>query len=61
LKHIVSVFDLVQWADTEGDMLTEAVIDEKIGDTINYLILLEGLLLRRMESRRDESHKDYKT
>jgi hypothetical protein len=54
LKHIVSVFDLVQWADTEGDMLTEAVIDEKIGDTINYLILLEGLLLRRITNKQKE-------
>jgi hypothetical protein len=54
LKHLVSVFDLVQWADTEGDMLTEAVIDEKIGDTINYLILLEGLLLRRITNKPKE-------
>jgi hypothetical protein len=51
LKHIVSVLDLIQWADTKEDMLTAAVIDEKIGDTINYLILLEGLLLRRLENK----------
>ena len=52
LKHIVSVLDLVQWADTNEDRLTEKVIDEKIGDTINYLILLEGLLLRRIEKNK---------
>lgn len=49
IKHIVSVLDLVQGAE-EVDQTKAAVIDEKIGDTINYLILLEGLLLRRLES-----------
>jgi hypothetical protein len=51
LKHIVSVLDLIQWAEEEEDLITATVIDEKIGDTINYLILLEGLLLRRLESK----------
>jgi hypothetical protein len=60
LKHIVSILDLVHWASTNEDMLTESIIDEKIGDTINYLLLLEGLLLRRIESRKDEAQKDYK-
>jgi hypothetical protein len=54
LKHIVSVFDLVEWAGTDTNMLTEQIIDEKIGDTINYLILLEGLLLRRLETKSRE-------
>jgi hypothetical protein len=52
LKHIVSVLDLVQWTETDTNMLTKQIIDEKIGDTINYLILLEGLLLRRLEAKR---------
>ena len=51
LKHIVSVLDLIQWAEEEEDLITATVIDEKIGDTINYLILLEGLLLRRLENK----------
>lgn len=51
LKHIVSVFDLIGWTETNTNMLTEQIIDEKIGDTINYLILLEGLLLRRMDTK----------
>jgi hypothetical protein len=50
-KHIVSVIDLIEWTETNTDMLTEQIIDEKIGDTINYLILLEGLLLRRLEPK----------
>lgn len=44
LKHVVSVDDMVN----NPDMVTVDMIDEKIGDAINYLILLEGLLLRRI-------------
>lgn len=40
VKHLVSVFDL---ANGIGE-ITEEKIEEKIGDSINYLILLEGLL-----------------
>lgn len=39
-KHLVSIKDII---DTpEG--FTRVQIDEKIGDMINYLILLEGML-----------------
>jgi len=49
LKHIVSVFDLIDWTETDDKRITTELIDEKIGDTINYLILLEGLLKRDHE------------
>ena len=40
LKHLVSVTDLI-----EGCLQpTEAMVNEKIGDMINYLILLEAIL-----------------
>lgn len=40
MKHMVSVLDLV-----EGSLEnTEYMINEKIGDAINYLILLEAVL-----------------
>ena len=40
VKHLVSVLDLV-----EGSLEpTEYMIEEKIGDAINYLILLEAVL-----------------
>lgn len=51
MKHLVSVFDLIDWATYEDDRLTEVMIDEKIGDLINYLILLEGMLKRRMDKK----------
>ena len=46
VKHEVSVHDLVDFPPS-SDMDAEAylnLIDEKIGDNINYLILLEALL-----------------
>jgi len=39
-KHLVSVMDMIN--DTEeGKMPSDELVDEKIGDLINYLILLE--------------------
>ena len=39
-KHLVSVIDLI-----EGRLENKAlIVEEKIGDTINYLILLEAIL-----------------
>lgn len=43
LKHLVSVVDLI-----EGRLPPEpALINEKVGDMINYLILLEATLLEK--------------
>lgn len=40
MKHLVSVLDLI-----EGNLpMSEYFINEKIGDAINYLILLEAIL-----------------
>lgn len=45
-KHLVSVIDLVENSDMAIEDLDSyhALIDEKIGDMINYLILLEAIL-----------------
>ncbi len=42
-KHLVSVLDIVNDLD-EGRYAAKEVICEKVGDLINYLILLEVLL-----------------
>lgn len=47
-KHEVSIDDMIEWAKSSPDKLTESLIDEKIGDSINYLILLEGMLKERI-------------
>lgn len=44
-KHLVSVLDIV---DRLPVVPTREMIDEKIGDAINYLILLEALLVERI-------------
>ena len=44
-KHLVSVLDLISWAEICPEKLSKERVDEKIGDSINYHILLEGLLL----------------
>ena len=43
LKHIVSVMDLIKYKDA-GVKMDNKRIDEKIGDNINFLILLEAVL-----------------
>lgn len=44
LKHEVSVSGMIE----NPHILPEEMINEKIGDNINYLILLEGLLKERL-------------
>jgi hypothetical protein len=44
LKHVVSLLDMVMDDTLTRDKYGIDVWEEKIGDTINYLILLEGLV-----------------
>lgn len=47
LKHVVSVLDLIS-----GKLeLSEKTINEKLGDSINYLILLEAVLKEKLNSQ----------
>lgn len=48
LKHRISVLDMVDNLD-EGILPTRALVDEKFGDYINYLVLLEALIKERIE------------
>lgn len=45
-KHVTSIFDIVDEV-ADGKLASAAMVDEKLGDAINYLILLEALLLER--------------
>jgi hypothetical protein len=45
-KHIVSIIDIVA-ATGRGECPTQWLRNEKLGDAINYLILLEALLVER--------------
>lgn len=52
-KHIVSVWDIVDGIETLGKAPEEPVVLEKIGDSINYLILLRALISERLQRNRD--------
>jgi len=51
LKHDVSVDDIVENLK-KGILPSKKLLDEKIGDSIVYLTLLEGLLVERIDGRR---------
>lgn len=46
LKHLTSIADLVDDLEA-GKTVTQSLVDEKIGDAVNYLILLEALIIDR--------------
>jgi hypothetical protein len=43
LKHLVSIWDMIE----QPAMASPQLIDEKLGDAINYLVLLEAMLHER--------------
>jgi hypothetical protein len=47
-KHSVSIEDIIDNID-KGILPSKELLNEKIGDEINYLILLEALLLERVD------------
>lgn len=51
-KHAVSIMDIVDDLD-QGITPTVSLLQEKIGDHINYLILLEALLLERVSGEKE--------
>lgn len=49
LKHYVSIQDIVENIELTKEAPKEELVSEKIGDAINYLILLETLIKERRE------------
>ena len=49
LKHIVSIFDIIDDID-QGKLPTQEIINDKFTDMINYPALLEGLITERRSS-----------
>jgi len=48
MKHIVSIIDLIEdMQDSTETVASYDIWSEKIGDSINYLILLEGMIIER--------------
>ena len=48
-KHLVSLKDIVD-GTAEGKVPATNLLIEKIGDTINYMLLLRGLLTERQQA-----------
>jgi hypothetical protein len=46
-KHIVSVLDMIDNLGTKD--FSRSYVDEKIGDSINYLILLEAMIVEQYQ------------
>ena len=46
-KHLVSILDIVEATENKEFTCAPEIFQEKIGDLIQYSILLEGLLMRR--------------
>ena len=47
-KHVIALLDFINDID-DGVLQTQDRWDEKIGDIINYMILLEALVTERLE------------
>ena len=53
-KHTVSVTDLILKYEKEGILPDENTLEEKIGDSINYLILLKACFLEDIDKHKAE-------
>ncbi|TXG79640.1 MAG: hypothetical protein E6R13_09620 [Spirochaetes bacterium] len=51
-KHLQSIKDILNHVETGGfnGHPSEALVEEKIGDAVNYLILIEGMLKERIKN-----------
>ena len=60
VKHLQSVKMIIEARSKSGKIRDEKVLEEKIGDAINYLILIEGMFKEDMEPRKlEESRLKY--
>jgi hypothetical protein len=54
VKHLQSIKDIITKIETTAllpeKIYSEHLIDEKFGDAINYLILIEGMLKEKLEN-----------
>ena len=57
-KHTVSIYDMLKGVE-EGKHYPVELWDEKIGDSINYLLLLAAMIREDNSMRREEVVKTY--
>jgi len=51
VKHLQSIKDIMDIVDNEGRLPSVEMIEEKFGDAINYLILIEGILKSKLTDK----------
>ena len=52
-KHLVSILDIIKMTETCPKKITEDLIEEKLGDSVNYHGILYALLIERLEEKND--------
>ena len=57
-KHLVSVIDMIEKFEKTGELPTSNMIDEKIGDSINYFILLKACFYDDLKKAEKTTFKD---
>jgi hypothetical protein len=50
-KHLVSITDMIDMS-SDGHQVDQGMIDEKIGDAVNYMLLLWAMMTEEQERRR---------
>ena len=56
VKHLQSIKDIIEHVSVDGanGHPNEPIVEEKIGDAINYLILIEGMLKERISKHKNQ-------
>ena len=49
VKHTISILDIVDKINNNKEYPTKEMIEEKVGDNVNYLILLEALIKEHID------------
>lgn len=57
-KHLVSVVDMIEKYEKTGELPKSWLLDEKIGDSINYFILLKACFYDDMIKKEKDKDKD---
>lgn len=53
-KHLVSVIDMIVKYEQKGILPDESMVEEKIGDSINYFVLLKACFLEDIYNKNDK-------
>lgn len=57
VKHLQAIKTIIEAKSKSGIIPDEKLLEEKIGDAINYLILIEGMFKEDMEPRKLEESR----